>query len=56
MLSALDKEKLQSETARGADLYLQKPVAAKVMLEAVKSCIENARRRGTVTPIEVLVS
>lgn len=56
MLSALDKEKLQNEMARGADLYLQKPVAAKAMLSAVKSCIENARRRGTVTPIEVVVS
>lgn len=56
ILSAIDHEKLQAQTAMACDMYLQKPVAAEVLLYAVASCLENARRRGTISPIEIIVT
>ncbi len=55
ILSGVDNAKIRAESAvSGADLHLQKPVTPAVLLQAIAGCLANARRRGVVTPIEIL--
>lgn len=56
VLSAVTNAAARSEASRaGGDVQLQKPVTAEVLLNTVAGCLESARRRGTVTAIEVLI-
>lgn len=50
---ASDQARVQAALA-GAEMHLQKPVEAPVLLSAVEGCLESARRRGTVMAIEVV--
>lgn len=55
IVSALESERARSQAAlAGADLVLQKPIDPGVLLSSVKGCLDNAQRRKTVSPIEVL--
>jgi len=55
ILTGLANDQARVEAAlAGGDLHLQKPVNATVLLNAVAGCLISARRRGTVTPIEVM--
>lgn len=55
MLTGLLSDQVRAESAlAGADMHLQKPVAREVLLGAIDGCLEIARRRGTVTAIEVV--
>ena len=54
VLSGVLDDKLRASAAlAGGDLHLQKPVTAEVLLSAVAGCLLNARRRESVTVIEV---
>jgi DNA-binding response OmpR family regulator len=56
VLSAVKSADLRAEaTFCGGDVQLQKPVTAEVLLHTVSGALANARRRGTVTAIEVIV-
>jgi len=56
ILSAVKNANLRAEAAlAGGDVQLQKPVTAEVLLHTVNGAIATARRRGTVTAIEVVV-
>ena len=55
ILTSVTNDQVRVDAAlAGGDLHLQKPAPARVLLTAVAGCLESARRRGTVTPIEVV--